>query len=91
MSLVDECKPSIGVQVATRAASDKNVVVVIPHYCWAAPGTMVGAFGVGADQQDFNAELTKIKELNPEIVCFAGLTPLGIRLLNQMSRPVRSP
>ena len=171
VSLDDECKPNVGVQVATRAAADKNIAVVIPHYCsavavatvdvytrfnapvivwaavhpdiiykrktremhrvsatlinqnkvaaqfltgdqkyrkWAAiydttdygksmfsffekflketPGQMVGAFGVGADQQDFNAELTKIKELNPEIIYFAGLTPLGVRLLNQMSR-----
>lgn len=171
MSLDDECKPSVGVQVATRAASDKNVMLIIPHYCsavavatvdvysrfnapvivWAAvhpditykkktremhrvsatlinqnkvaaqfltgeqnyrrwaviydttdygktmfhyfdkflketPGKTVGTFGVGADQQDFNAELTKIKELNPEIIYFAGLTPLGIRVLNQMAR-----
>lgn len=171
MSLDDECKPNVGVQVATRAAADKSVMVVIPHYCsavavatvdvyarfnapvivwaavhpditykkktremhrvsatlinqnkvaaqfltgeqnyrrWAAiydttdygksmfsyfdkflketPGKMIGSFGVGADQQDFNAELTKIKELNPEIIYFAGLTPLGIRVLNQMAR-----
>jgi branched-chain amino acid transport system substrate-binding protein len=171
MSLDDECKPNIGIQVATRAAADKNVMVVIPHYCssvavatvdvyarfnapvivwaavhpditykkktreihrvsatlinqnkvaadfltgeqgyrrWAAiydttdygksmfsyfdkflketPGKMIGSFGVGGDQQDFNAELTKIKELNPEIIYFGGLTPLGIRVLNQMSR-----
>ena len=171
ISLDDECKPNVGVQVATRAAADKNIAVIIPHYCsavavatvdvytrfnapvivwaavhpdvtykkktremhrvsatlinqnkvaaqfltsdlkyrrWAAiydttdygksmysyfekflketPGQIVGAFGVGADQQDFNAELTKIKELNPEIIYFAGLTPLGIRILNQMNR-----
>jgi branched-chain amino acid transport system substrate-binding protein len=170
-SLDDECKPNVGVQVATRAAADKNIAVIIPHYCsavavatvdvytrfnapvivwaavhpditykrktremhrvsatlinqnkvaaqfltgdqkyrrWAAiydttdygksmfsyfdkflketPGQMVGSFGVGVDQQDFNAELTKIKVLNPEIIYFAGLTPLGIRLLNQMAR-----
>ncbi|MFD2270970.1 ABC transporter substrate-binding protein [Undibacterium arcticum] len=49
-------------------------------------GTMLGSFGVGADQQDFNAELTKIKELNPEIIYFGGLTPIGIRVLKQMEK-----
>lgn len=171
ISLDDECKPNVGVQVATRAAADKNIFAVIPHYCsavavatvdvyerfqvptvvwaavhpdvtygkkttvmnrvsatlikqnevaakfltgeqgyrrWAAvydttdygksmfkffdqflketPGQMVASFGVGVDQQDFNAELTKIKELKPEIIYFGGLTPLGVRLINQMSR-----
>lgn len=171
VSLDDECKPNVGVQVATRAATDKSILAVIPHYCsavavatvdvyerfqapvvvWAAvhpdvtygrktavmnrvsatlikqnevaakfltgeqgyrrwvaiydttdygksmfkyfdqflkqtPGQMVASFGVGVDQQDFNAELTKIKELKPDVVYFGGLTPLGVRLINQMSR-----
>jgi branched-chain amino acid transport system substrate-binding protein len=171
VSLDDECKPNIGVQVATKAATDNSIMAVIPHYCssvaiatvdvyrqfgvptvvWAAVlpeiiygqktkemhrvsatlinqnkvaaqfltgqqkyqrwvaiydttdygksmfkyfsqflkdsgGTMLGSFGVGADQQDFNAELTKIKELNPEIIYFGGLTPIGIRLVKQMEK-----
>ncbi|MDB5852670.1 MAG: livK1 [Herminiimonas sp.] len=49
-------------------------------------GVMVGSFGVGADQQDFSAELTKVKELNPEIIFFGGLTPIGIRVLKQMEK-----
>jgi branched-chain amino acid transport system substrate-binding protein len=41
---------------------------------------------VTADQQDFTAELTRIKSLNPEVVYFAGLTPLGVRIRAQMEK-----
>lgn len=171
VNLDDECKPNIGVQVATKAAADKSIVAVIPHYCsavaiatvdvyhkfgvpvvvwaavlpeiiygndykemhrvsatlikqnqvaakfltgeakyktWAAVydttdygksmfkyfsqylkdsgGTMAASFGVGADQQDFNAELTRIKEIKPDVVFFGGLTPLAVRLVKQMDK-----
>lgn len=171
VSMDDECKPNVGVQVATKVATDNSILAVIPHYCstvaiatvdvyhqfgmptviWAAVlpeiiygqkykemhrvsatlinqnkvaaqflsgpqkykkwasiydttdygksmykyfgqflkesgGTMLGSFGVGADQQDFNAELTKIKELNPDVIFFGGLTPLGIRIMKQMDK-----
>jgi branched-chain amino acid transport system substrate-binding protein len=46
----------------------------------------LGTFGVTADQQDFTAELTKVKELKPEVVYFGGLTPIGIRIRTQMDR-----
>ena len=36
---------------------------------------IVGTFGVTAGQQDFTAELTKIKALNPDVIYFGGLTP----------------
>lgn len=49
-------------------------------------GEILGTFGVMSDQQDFTAELTKIKELNPEVVFFGGLTPLGIRVRSQMDK-----
>lgn len=168
--LDDECKPNIGVQVATKAASDKNVIAAVAHYCsavaigtvdvyhkfglpiivWGAVlpditygnthkeihrvnGTMInqnevnakfsagqgfkkwavihdttdygrghnkyfsehlkknggeilGTFGVTADQQDFNAELTKIKALNPQAIYFGGLTPIGVRIRSQMEK-----
>ncbi|MCC7017183.1 MAG: branched-chain amino acid ABC transporter substrate-binding protein [Rhodospirillales bacterium] len=168
--LDDECKPNVGVQVATKASSDKAVVVGVTHYCsavaigtvdtynkfglpvvvWGAVlpeitygnnfkeinrvnGTMInqnevnakfstgqgfkkfavihdttdygkghnkyfsenlvknggqvlGTFGVTADQQDFNAELTKIKALNPEALYFGGLTPIGVRIRSQMDK-----
>lgn len=168
--LDDECKPNVGVQVATKAASDKSIIAGITNYCsavaisavdvyarfgmpavvWGAVlpeitygqkrkgiyrvnGTMItqdqvaadfmtkqgyktwvsvhdttdygkghnkyfseslkkaggeilGTFGVSSDQQDFTAELTKIKELKPEVVFFGGLTPLGIRVRSQMDR-----
>ncbi len=41
---------------------------------------IVGTFGVTADQQDFTAELTKIKSLNPQVIYFGGLTPIGVRI-----------
>ena len=47
---------------------------------------IVGAFGVTADQQDFTAELTKIKALNPDVIYFGGLTPIGVRIRSQMDK-----
>ncbi|ACI94602.1 abc-type transporter, periplasmic component: haat family [Afipia carboxidovorans OM5] len=170
VALDDECKPNVGIQVATRAATDKNIIAGVTHYCsavaiatvdvyhrfgmpavvWGAilpaitygndykeihrvngsmldetavattfltgtgykkwvvvhdttdygngllkffqekiaktDGQIVGTFGVSADQQDFSAELLKIKEAKPQIVVFAGLTPLGVRVRSQMER-----
>ena len=170
MVLDDECKPNIGVQVATKAAADRKIIAGVTHYCsavamgavdvyhrfglpvvvWGAVlpdvtyandykevhrvngtminqnetaarfmtelkykkwavihdttdygkghnkyfsaeiqkrgGSVLGTFGVTADQQDFNAELTKIKELKPEVIYFGGLTPIGVRIRSQMDR-----
>jgi branched-chain amino acid transport system substrate-binding protein len=47
---------------------------------------ILGTFSVPPDQQDLSAEITKIKELNPEVVYFGGLTPLGARLRTQMAK-----
>ncbi len=47
---------------------------------------ILGTCSVPPDQQDLSAELTKIKELNPEVVYFGGLTPLGARLRTQMAK-----
>src|SRR6185295_4894405 len=49
-------------------------------------GEIVGTFGVTADQQDFTAELTSAKALNPEVIYFGGLTPIGIRIRQQMDK-----
>ena len=39
--LDDECKPNIGVQVATKAASDRSIIAGATHYCSAvAIGTV---------------------------------------------------
>jgi branched-chain amino acid transport system substrate-binding protein len=168
--LDDECKPNIGVEVATKVAADNSIVAGVTHYCstvamatvdvyhrfglpvvvWGAVlpdityandfkeihrvnGTMInqnetaakfmaalkykrwaiihdttdygkghnkyfseflrknggqilGTFGVTADQQDFSAELTKIKELQPEVIYFGGITPLGVRIRTQMDK-----
>ncbi len=165
-----ECKPSTGVQVATRAAADRRIVAAVAHYCsvvalatvhvyhrfglpmvvWGAVhpditygndypevhrinGTMINqnevaakfmrslgyrtwvvmydttdygkghkkyfskyltenggeilaSFGVTPDQQDFTAELTQVKALNPQVLYFGGLTPLGVRIRSQMER-----
>jgi branched-chain amino acid transport system substrate-binding protein len=170
MALDDECKPNAGVQAATKAGADREVVAGVTHYCsavaiatvdtyhrfglpvvvWGAVlpditygndypeihrvnGTMInqnetaaelvtglgyqtwvvihdttdygqghnkyfseqltarggeilGTFGVTADQQDFTAELTQAKALNPDVIYFGGLTPLGIRIRQQMDR-----
>jgi branched-chain amino acid transport system substrate-binding protein len=47
---------------------------------------IVGTFGVTSDQQDFTAELTKIKALNPDVIYFGGLTPIGVRIRQQMDK-----
>lgn len=49
-------------------------------------GKILGTFGVTSDQQDFSAELTQIKALNPEAIYFGGLTPIGVRIRAQMDR-----
>ncbi|MDX1779826.1 MAG: branched-chain amino acid ABC transporter substrate-binding protein [Thalassovita sp.] len=169
-ALDDECKPNVGVQVATKLATNRKVVGAVTHYCsavamgtvdiyhkfnlpmivWAAVlpditygneyteihrvngtminqnetaadfmagqgyktwaiihdttdygkghnkyfsqfltekgGEIIGTFGVTSDQQDFTAELTKIKELNPDVVYFGGLTPIAVRIRQQMDK-----
>jgi branched-chain amino acid transport system substrate-binding protein len=47
---------------------------------------IVGTFGVTAEQQDFTAELTQIKSLNPDVIYFGGLTPIGVRIRSQMDK-----
>jgi branched-chain amino acid transport system substrate-binding protein len=49
-------------------------------------GKILGTFGVTSDQQDFTAELTKIKSLEPEVIYFGGLTPIGVRVRAQMEK-----
>jgi branched-chain amino acid transport system substrate-binding protein len=49
-------------------------------------GKILGTFGVTADQQDFTAELTQIKGLNPQVIYFGGLTPIGVRIRSQMDK-----
>ncbi|MCB2190087.1 MAG: branched-chain amino acid ABC transporter substrate-binding protein [Deltaproteobacteria bacterium] len=49
-------------------------------------GKVLGSFGVNADQQDFTAELTQAKKLNPDVIWFGGLTPLGVRIRLQMDK-----
>lgn len=166
----DECRPNIGVQVATKMGADRSIVGGVTHYCsavaiattgvyhrfgmpaivWGAVlpevtygnnykevfrvnGTMINqnevavkfmadqgyktwgvihdttdygkghneyfnrylkevngevvtTFGVTAEQQDFTTELTRIKELNPQVLYFGGLTPLGVRIRTQMDK-----
>lgn len=168
--LDDECKPNTGVQVATKAAADREIIAGVTHYCsavaiatvdtyhrfglpvivWGAVlpditygndypeihrvnGTMINqnetaakfmselgyktwvvihdttdygqghnkyfsqyleenggeilaTFGVTADQRDFTAELTQARSLNPDVIYFGGLTPLGVRIRQQMER-----
>ncbi len=49
-------------------------------------GKILGRFVVTSDQQDFLAELTKIKSLNPDVLYFGGLTPIGVRIRAQMEK-----
>ena len=47
-------------------------------------GQILSTQGVTTDQQDFTAELTKVKAENPDAIYFGGLTPVGIPLRTQM-------
>jgi branched-chain amino acid transport system substrate-binding protein len=47
---------------------------------------IVARFGVTADQQDFTAELTQAKAQHPQVIYFGGLTPLGVRIRQQMDK-----
>src|SRR5262249_53131076 len=49
-------------------------------------GQITGTFGVTADQQDFTAELTQIKSQKPQALYFGGLTPIGVRIRQQMDK-----
>lgn len=166
----DECRPNVGVQVATKIAADNKIIGGVTHFCsavamgtvgvynrfgmpavvWGAVlpdityannfkeihrvngtmvnqsevaakfvtgvgykkwaiihdttdygkghnkyfseylqkngGTIVGTFGVTAEQQDFTTELTKIREMKPDVIYFGGLTPLGVRIRTQMDK-----
>ena len=44
VTLDDECKPSTGVQVATKASADPSIMTVIGSYCSAATIAMVPVF-----------------------------------------------
>jgi branched-chain amino acid transport system substrate-binding protein len=49
-------------------------------------GKILADFGVGPDQQDLTAILTKIKGLHPQVIFFGGLTPVGVRIRSQMEK-----
>jgi branched-chain amino acid transport system substrate-binding protein len=44
VALDDECKPDIGVQVATKAAANKDIVAGVTHYCSAVAMGTVGVY-----------------------------------------------
>jgi branched-chain amino acid transport system substrate-binding protein len=47
-------------------------------------GEILSVQGVNVDQQDYTAELTKIKAEEPDFIYFGGLTPSGIPIRKQM-------
>ena len=47
-------------------------------------GKILSTQGVTTDQQDFTAELTKVKAENPDVLYLGGLTPIGIPVRAQM-------
>ena len=40
----DECKPNVGVQVATKAAADRKVIGGVTHYCSAVAMSTVDVY-----------------------------------------------
>lgn len=49
-------------------------------------GKVLTQVGTAKDQQDYTAELTRIKPLNPEVIYYGGLTPDGVRIKVQMDK-----
>jgi branched-chain amino acid transport system substrate-binding protein len=56
------------------------------QYATGGGGKILADFGVGADQQDFTAELTQAKAARPDVLYFGGLTPIGVRIRQQMDK-----
>jgi branched-chain amino acid transport system substrate-binding protein len=67
---------------AYGASLDKAFVPLLE----AAGGKIVANFSVPPEQQDFTAELTKLREANPQIIFVEGLAPLAIRVRLQMDK-----
>ena len=44
VSLDDECKPNVGVQVATKAAADNAIIAGVTHYCSAVAMSAVDVY-----------------------------------------------
>lgn len=74
------------VSVADSTDYGKSMNKYFTQFTTEQGNQIVGSFSVPPDQQDLSAELTKIKELNPQVVYFGGLTPLGARLRTQMEK-----
>jgi branched-chain amino acid transport system substrate-binding protein len=49
-------------------------------------GEILSVDGLVSDQTDFTAELTRIKALEPEVVVFLGLTPMGVAVKRQFDK-----
>ncbi len=49
-------------------------------------GKVLIQVGTAKDQQDYTAELTRIRALKPEVIYFGGLTPDGVRIKVQMDK-----
>ncbi len=64
----------------------KGMYNYFSKYLEAEGGKILASFGVTPDQQDFTAELTQAKTLNPDVIWFGGLTPLGVRIRLQMEK-----
>ena len=74
------------VSLADTTDYGKSMDKYFTQYTLDNGGQVIGKFGVPPDQQDLSAELTQIKELNPDVIFFGGLTPLGARMRTQMSK-----
>jgi branched-chain amino acid transport system substrate-binding protein len=61
VSYDDECKPNIGIQVATRVAGDDSISVALAHYCSAVAMATIGVF------HKFQMPMTVFSAIAPEI------------------------
>jgi branched-chain amino acid transport system substrate-binding protein len=49
-------------------------------------GEILDTMRLSEDQQDFTKELTRIKEIQPNVIFYGGMAPLGIKLFHQIKK-----
>lgn len=90
-SLDDECKPNVGVQVATKIAADKSFIAAVPHYCSAVAIATVDVFHrFGMPVVIWGAVMPEIiyghsyKEINRVSATFTGQTKYAAKFMSDL-------
>ena len=89
--LDDECKPNIGVQVATKLAADRSIIGAVPHYCSSVAIATVDVFHrFGLPVVIWAAVMPEITyghnygEINRVSATFTGQTKYGAKFMGDL-------